>query len=315
MSKIALLVGIDDYQSAPLSGCINDARRIGELLRRHYDDAPNFDCRVMVSADENVTRPKLREAVETLFSKPADIALLFFAGHGTANNLGGYLVTQDAAKYDEGVSMTDVLTFATRSPAREKIIILDCCHSGAFGQFPAIDNKVMLAEGVSVLTASRDIESAVEANGGGLFTSLVCDALRGGAADVVGKVTVAGIYAYLDEVLGGWEQRPLFMSHVSKLVTVRNCAPAVPFDVLRKLVCYFPQPDYEYPLDPSYEPDSEPHNADHERIFGNLQKMRAARLIEPVGEEHMYYAAMNSKPCRLTPLGRFYWHRVKSGKI
>lgn len=315
MSKIALIVGIDDYPSAPLSGCVNDAQRIGELLRHHYDDAPNFGCRVMVSTREKITRPGLREAVDTLFSKPADIALLFFAGHGTANNLGGCLVTQEAEKHDEGISMTDVLTYATSSPAREKIIILDCCHSGAFGQLPAIDNKVMLAEGVSILTASRDTENAVEANGGGLFTTLVCDALRGGAADVVGKVTIAGIYAYLDEALSGWEQRPLFMSHVSKLVTVRNCAPTVPLKVLRQLAGYFPQPGHEYPLDPSYEPDAEPHDADHERIFGNLQKMRAGRLIEPVGEDHMYYAAIRSKPCRLTPLGRFYWHRVKSGKI
>lgn len=94
--------------------------------------------------------------------------------------------------------MASIAVCHKRALALEKIVILDCRHSGAFGQFPAIDNKVMLAEGVSALTASRDIESVVEADGGGLFTSLACDALRGGAADVVGKATVAGIYACLD---------------------------------------------------------------------------------------------------------------------
>ena len=38
-------------------------------------------------------------------------------------------------------------------------------------------------------------------------------------------------------------------------------------------------------------------------------------LVCPVGEEHMYYAAMNSKSCKLTPLGQHYWNLVKSGKI
>jgi hypothetical protein len=316
MSKIALLIGIDDYANAPLSGCVNDATRMSELLRSHHDNSPNFDCRRLLSSEERITRPRLKQAVESLFSKPADIALFFFAGHGTANNLGGYLVTQDAMRYDEGVSMTDVLSFANQSLAREKIIILDCCHSGAFGQVPAVDNNTaLLKEGVTVLTASREAEYALETNSGGFFTSLICNALEGGAADVCGKVTIASIYAYVDEVLGGWDQRPLFKSHVSKLASLRNCLPAVSLEILRLLPRYFKSPTYEYPLDPSYEPDAEPKHPDHEKIFGHLQKLRAARLVVPVDEDHMYYAAINSKACKLTALGMFYWHCVNRGKI
>ena len=50
-------------------------------------------------------------------------------------------------------------------------------------------------------------------------------------------------------------------------------------------------------------------------IFKNLQKLESVGLVCPVGEEHMYYAAMNSKSCKLTPLGQHYWNLVKSGKI
>lgn len=316
MTKLSLLVGIDDYPTSPLAGCVNDATRMHDLLQRNHDDSPNFECKKLAAPSEAVTRAALKQAVEDLFKRQADVALFFFAGHGTANNLGGYLVTQDARQYDEGLSMTDVLTMANNSPAQERIIILDCCHSGAMGQLPAVNNDAaMIKEGVSILSACRESEVSVEKGGGGLFTSLVCDALSGGAADVCGKVTIAGIYAYADEALGGWDQRPLFKIHVSKLVPLRDCPPAVDLKVLRLLPKYFPSPNHEYPLDPSYEPDAEPHHPEHEKIFGHLQEMRAARLVEPMGEKHMYFAAMNSKSCKLTALGVHYWHLANSGKI
>lgn len=316
MIKLALLVGIDDYPTSPLAGCVNDATRMYDLLQRNYDDSPNFEGIKLVAPPETVTRATLKKAVEDLFKRQADVALFFFAGHGTANNLGGYIVTQDAKKYDEGLSMSDVLIMANNSPARERIIILDCCHSGAMGQLPTINNDAaLIKEGVSILSACRESESSMEKGGSGLFTSLVCDALGSGAADVCGKVTIAGVYAYADEALGGWDQRPLFKIHVSKLVPLRNCSPAVDLHILRLLPRYFKSPNYEYPLDPSYEPDAKPSNPENEKIFGHLQEMRSARLVEPVGEKHMYFAAINSKSCRLTALGIHYWHLANSGKI
>jgi Caspase domain len=40
---------------------------------------------------------------------------------------------------------------------------------------------------------------------------------------------------------------------------------------------------------------------------------RAARVIEPVGTDHLYYAAIESKPCKLTPLGMHYWRTHQDG--
>src|SRR3954466_9222314 len=106
----ALCVGIDHYPSGALHGCVNDAERVAALLSKHQDGTPNFECRKMVAPNagplDAVTRSKLKQAVEQLFKDKADVALLHFAGHGTENNLGGYLVTQDAKTYDEGLSMT-----------------------------------------------------------------------------------------------------------------------------------------------------------------------------------------------------------------
>lgn len=314
----ALIVGIDDYQFSPLSGCINDAYKMSEILTRNQNGSPNFDCKEIVSSEITITRSLLKEKIEELFSHEADVALFYFSGHGTANNLGGFLVTQDADRYDEGVSMTDILTFANQSKdkIKEVVIILDCCHSGALGNTPAINNdQTSLREGITILTASRSSQYAMEVGGGGVFTSLVHEALNGGAADVVGNVTVASVYGYADQTLGAWDQRPLFKSHVSKLLPIRNCNPKVPLEILRLLPRYFPTLDYQYPLDRSYEPDVEPQHEGNQEIFSHLQKLRSAGLVEPIGEEHMYYAALNNKPCELTPLGRFYWSLVNAGKL
>jgi hypothetical protein len=321
----ALIIGIDNYPDAPLTGCVNDANRIAGILARHQDGSPNFECKNFVAPNATITRAIFRKNIEELFAHPAEVTLFYFSGHGTENNLGGYLVTPDARHYDEGVAMQDILTLANKSRGRidEVVIILDCCHSGWMGDVPAIQNdNAMLREGVSVLTASRGSQSALEQNGGGIFTSLICEALDGGASDVIGNITVASIYAYADQILGAWDQRPLFKSHVSKLLTLRKCQPLVDPAILRLLPTYFSTSDYEYPLDPSYEPDKRPlgpeyqmHNLEHEQIFQHLQKYRDAQLLVPVGESHLYFAAIHCKACKLTALGQFYWSLVEKRKI
>lgn len=318
----ALVVGIDDYASAPLAGCVNDANAIAAVLAKPHDGSPNFDVKLVTAPADRITRAELRGNIEHLLVAPADVALFYFSGHGTENNLGGYLVTQDASRYDEGVPLTDVLALANNSPVREVVIFLDSCHSGALGQLPAIGNdNANIREGVSILTASRSSEAAVESGGMGLFTSLVVAALHGGGADAIGRVTVASVYAYVDESLGPWDQRPLFKSYVSMLIPIRTAEPAIDITILRQLPEWFPQPDVALALDHSYEPDKreavEPVTVDkeRERIFACLQKCRAAKLIEPVDAEHMYYAAIKAKACRLTPLGRRYWRLANEGRL
>ena len=101
--KKALIVGINDYPSAPLHGCVNDANAIGTILESHGDGSPNFSLKMMISPSSNITRSVLREAIEQLFTGDPDMALLYFSGHGYIKSTGGYLVTTDAKKYDEGV--------------------------------------------------------------------------------------------------------------------------------------------------------------------------------------------------------------------
>ncbi len=68
-------------------------------------------------------------------------------------------------------------------------------------------------------------------------------------------------------------------------------------------------------LDPSYEYIEPGHDLANVAIFKDLQKMEGAQLAVPVGEEHMYYAAINSKACRLTALGFQYWRLASEKKL
>jgi len=290
------------------------------LLAKNEDNSPNFDCRKVVAANgdtsQQITRALLKKEIETLFKDKADVALFYFAGHGTVNNLGGYLVTEDAESYDAGVSMTDVLIMANASKAEEVVIILDCCHSGNLGNVPAIDNmKAMLREGVSILTASRGEQVSVEVGGGGLFTSLVADALAGGAADLLGEIAVPAIYSLAETALGAWDQRPLFKSHVSKLIPLRKCTPPIDIAILRELPTLFPVPAEDLPLSPECETSCEKKDDAKNKIFCKLQDLNRVHLVVPVGAAHMYDAAMQSKACRLTAAGRYYWRLAKDGRI
>ncbi len=312
----ALVVGINNYSNATLNGCVNDANSIANVLRAHGDGSPNFSVRLLTSPSSTIDRASLRKSIDTLFAGKCDIALLYFSGHGFIKSTGGYLVTTDAKKYDEGVSMDEILNVANQSKVENKVIVLDCCHSGALGSPSITGNTIaQLSEGLSVLTASRDSESAMEINGSGVFTSLVVDALKGGASDLRGNITPGSIYAYVDEALGAWEQRPIFKTNISQFVSLRKITPQVPLATLRKLCDYFLEPEVEYALDQDYEDTTGSKDKVKIAIFKDLQKFQSVGLVIPVGAEFMYFAAMNSKSCRLTALGYQYWRLVKEKKI
>lgn len=315
--KRALLIGIDTYDAFPrLGGCVNDVKALVPFLSRNEDDSPNFECQTRTSDVDRIERRQLIEAVDLLLAPGADIAVFYFAGHGKPDRNDVTLVTQDGDHSDSGLGLSTLLAKISASDVREVIVILDCCFSGLAGSVPQLGvDLAALKAGVSLLTSTRGDQTAAETRQRGLFSNYLCGALDGGAADVLGKVTVAGVYAYLSECFGAWEQRPTFKANVDRLHELRRCAPAVPIQDLRQLSRIFSTPETTLPLDPSYEPTVEPRDLSHEMDFSILQKCRAAKLVEPVGAEHLYFAAMENQGCRLTPLGRLYWTLANQDRL
>ena len=320
--KKALVIGINNYPHSPLGGCINDATYLASIIKTNGDGSPNFDVRLETDV---TTKSELKTMIVELFAGNSDTVFLYFSGHGFLNELGGYLVTPDHQAYDEGIPMDEVLILANRSQSKDKIIILDCCHAGCFGSPTIGRGASQLDEGVSILTSSRGNESSVEINGHGVFTNLLLDALQGGAADLRGHISPGGVYVYIDQALGAWEQRPVFKTNVTRFTSLRTINPQVSLETLRKIVECFPIPQQEFSLDPSFE-DTNSERIDHKVIepyakdenvttFKVLQKLQSVGLVVPVDAEHMYFAAMRSKSCKLTSLGYHYWRLVTDKRI
>jgi hypothetical protein len=322
--KKALVVGINYYeQVGQLHGCVNDAYAVSQVLMRHMDGSKNFDVAQFTAVDKNtsIDRKQLKDLVTELFKDDSEIAVFYFAGHGHVESTGGFLITSECKHGDDGLSLEEVLTIANESKAKNKILILDSCHSGIAGTLKSLGDKALLSEGMTILTASSKDQYANESNGSGVFTSLLVDALNGGAANLLGDITPGSIYAHIDQSLGSWEQRPIFKTNVKAFTSLRKVTPPIQLSDLQQITALFRSPDYEFPLNPSFEPQPPAPNHGispdplNNAKFAILQKLNRLNLVKPVGEEHMYFAAMNSKACKLTVLGEHYWNLITKQRI
>jgi hypothetical protein len=314
----ALIVGVDFYENvSSLYGCVNDAYSLKPILDRHSDGTINFSSKIEVATNTSsaITRKELKNFTVELFKDDSDVALFYFSGHGYVENTGGYLITSECKDGDDGFPLTELLQIANNSPARNKIIILDCCHAGFVGKATGDDDNSTLSEGLTILTASSETQYAIEENGSGVFTSLLLDALNGSASNLVGEITPGSIYAHIDQSLGPWEQRPIFKTNVKSFTSLRKVQPPISLSELKELVNLFPTKDYIFPLNPSFEPTEPIVIKGNSEKFALLQKYNRINLVKPIDEEHMYFAAINSTGCQLTILGEHYWNLVKKDRI
>jgi len=332
--KKALVVGIDDYPSPnELNGCVNDAVEMSALLEANGDGSPNFDVRRLISSEGTVDSAALHEAIRELFSDDADVALLYFAGHGIldSDTNSGFLVTQDGRGPNWGINLSAVLELANKAYPKIKstVILLDSCQSGFAGEIAGLGEggKVShIGTGVTILTACQREGVANEEGGHGVFTDIMLDGLRGAASDVIGRVTPAALYAHVDQTLGAWEQRqrPIYKANVRHFISLREVPPKVAKEILRRLPKYFPSSSSEFKLDPSFEPDRGeeterlrdiPVDDDNVRIYRELQICNRHGLVVPTQHEHMWHSAVYSGGCRLTATGAHYRRLAEKKKI
>jgi hypothetical protein len=331
MARRALIVGINTYGGGnDLHSCVADAKSMAEVLSRHKDGEKNFDCIVWTDRtkdDSQITRPELRAALNKLLNFDGEV-LLYFSGHGFISKTGGLLCTSDATKDDWGIPMQEVVDLAVQSRARQILLILDCCHSGDIAN-PATMNKdagksplATLRENMTVIAASRATEAAIEAGGHGLFTGALLDALEGGAADHMGFVTAPALYAYVSRRFTAWDQRPVYKTNATEVLTVRECEPLIARLQLQQIATYFPSAEHKYLLDPEYEPEDEhgnvkePVNKEKVAIAQLFKSYRDAGLLKPSDPKlQLYWAARHSGTVELTPRGREYWWLVVNDKI
>ncbi len=161
--KRALLVGVDAYDKFDnLQGCVNDVTALHPLLARHEDGTVNFSCETFNTSAGQVTRDGLLAHLKRLLAPGADVALFYFAGHGSGDG-DVALVTSDGTRDTLGVTMAEVLGLVEKSPVPEINIVLDCCFSGGAGAVPQLGSMgAFLKPGLSILTASRGDQTSAE---------------------------------------------------------------------------------------------------------------------------------------------------------
>lgn len=200
MTKVALLVGVSEYQLGltPLPKARQDIDAMQRALQDHQTDG--FDqIKVLLDPDPQT----MRVEIETLFAGRSrdDLVLLFFSGHGIKDDQGKlYFATRDTRKTPAGTLIRATALEAgfvhelmSNSRCRHQVVILDCCFSGAFAAgMEAKDSGVvdiagqLGGEGRVVLTSSTATQYSFEEQSADLsiYTRYIVEGLETGAADL-----------------------------------------------------------------------------------------------------------------------------------
>jgi len=129
--RVALVIGNSSYEHAAiLRNPTNDAREVSAALTRL-----GFDVSVASNLGFDAMRQALRDFSNTAHG--ADVALIFFAGHGIEFSNRNYLVPTDAElKSDTDIQYEAIsLDLAMRAVEKAKglrIVLLDACRNNPF---------------------------------------------------------------------------------------------------------------------------------------------------------------------------------------
>jgi uncharacterized caspase-like protein len=189
--RVALVIGNSVYQHAEnLPNTINDADAIAAMLR-----AAGFD---VVDERRNVTTIEFKRAVRDFMSSAinADIAVVYYSGHGIEIGGTNYLIPVDAklvSDYDaedEAIALDRIIVAA--EPARRlRLIVLDACRDNPF-----------LRSGARLLTVRKISKGLASIEPGGTDTLIAYAAKAGSVSeDGVGENSpfTAAVLKYLTE--------------------------------------------------------------------------------------------------------------------
>ena len=129
--RVALVIGNSNYAHAePLTNPINDASSIASTLRElGFRVEEGLDLDLIKMGDS-------QEIFEQMLGTGADVALLFYAGHGLQVNGKNYLIPIDA-KIDSKPHLSRAIRFddlldSMSQGARANLVFLDACRNNPF---------------------------------------------------------------------------------------------------------------------------------------------------------------------------------------
>lgn len=233
-----LAVGITAYRDGALRQGVRfaagDARAFHDALTVAGRSSTARVAKPVLLTDEDATASRIRQELQAMAQRvrPADLFVLYLAGHGVSNEKGEYvflpvdLVYRNSeALASGGLGGDELRTLLARIPSSKSVVVLDTCSSGSFGlsgrslgEKGGIDRLARLS-GRVVFAAAGDQKMALESpdNQRGIFTGVLLRALGGeGDTNRDGHVGVREVADFVEaEVqritrqLFGYEQTPM----------------------------------------------------------------------------------------------------------
>jgi hypothetical protein len=221
--RLALIIATGSYVDPTLAKLRAPGRDASDLATVLEDAAVGgFEVETVLDAPAESLRRRMAQFCTQI--GPHDLALVYLSCHGVLDDRGRlYYATADTDR---------ALLSATAVPAawlneqledcrsRRQILVLDCCHSGAFAKGAKGEGELALRDrfegrGRVVLTGSRGTEYSFEHDSvvgdsvSSVFTSALVEGLRSGDADRDGDglVTVGELYDYAYEAVRTKESR------------------------------------------------------------------------------------------------------------
>jgi len=136
--RLALIIGNSTYLDPTFSHLKTPDADVGALGEVLLDpEMGGFDD---VDVLVNMSSHTIRRAIASFFSKKSreDLLVLYFSGHGVLDDQGRlYLAVRDTdSKLLRGtaISASYITDEMNNSFSQRQVLILDCCHSGAFAR-------------------------------------------------------------------------------------------------------------------------------------------------------------------------------------
>jgi hypothetical protein len=226
--RFALLIANSNYSDPELNRLIAPADDAEELARvLENPDICNFQVRTF----HDQPAEQMRREIERFFLRGKqrdDVLLLYFSGHGI-KDLDGQLhfaavdteLDHHQVLESSAISASFVHQLMSRSRSRWQLLLLDCCHSGAFkegmlakGNETAGAIEQLQGQGRVILTASNALQYSFEGDtvrGNGkrsIFTHALVEGLETGDADRDGdgRCSIDDVYSYVCERLKNEQQ-------------------------------------------------------------------------------------------------------------
>jgi Caspase domain/PDZ domain len=232
-TRLALVIGNGGYMNLPkLPNPVNDARAVAEVLGKM-----GYQTRLLLDTSEQRIRREVRQFASD--SAKADVALVFYAGHGAQVSGNNYLLPTDIdiprTEVDiqfAGIKVDDLVNSIT---SNTKILFLDACRDN-----PALFKNLVKGRGSSPAgLAPASSSNFDQKSGGGIFIAYATDA--GAVAD-----DGNGSHSPFTQALLRNIQKPISIDDMFSFVTkevrlvTKNAQRPYKYASLENIVCVAP---------------------------------------------------------------------------